>query len=331
MKKIIMLLITVIILVSCNSSNSSFIKENKSSINIFSINEDLAINYIPDEKIKINELTDDKYSEAALIYSDGSVKKLNVNKGNIILNKKNIEDLKGIFLYNNFHSITSAYYETKEFLDKNERVLTVLLDGFSLGQYEYAKDNGYISFLSNYFAHEALSVYTPVTNAGYAAIITGNTPDINGIHDRSYREMKVDSIFQHALDNSKKTILLEGDIKILNTEVEPQLHIDLNKDEDTDDEMFYSTLQAADENYELIFVHFHGIDDRGHSYGPYSEETMDYIKKVDGFISELNENWDGKIILTSDHGMHETEEGGNHGECRSSDMIVPYFTINSTE
>jgi len=312
-----------VLLISCSVSTSSV---NESVINIFDKHGDLAADYYLQDNIILSEdITDEKYNELALIYDTGSIVKLPV-KDSISISK--LKELKGIYLYNDFFSITDAYYDAKLSLGNNEKVILVLLDGFSLNQYMHALSEGYIKFLQNYYKNEALSVYTPVTNAGYAAIITGKTPDINGIHDRSNREMKVDSIFQYTLENNKKSIILEGDIKILNTEIEPMLHIDLNKDGDTDDEMFESTLIEAKEDYDLIFVHFHGIDDRGHSFGPYSGEVMNYISKIDNCIKQLSEIWEGKIILTADHGMHKTSEGGSHGECQQSDMIVPYFVIN---
>ena len=328
MKRIIVLLTLLLILTSgCNSVEMSK-ESNLRGINIFDNNSDLITDYKPKETIILNEITDKNYEEATLIYSSGKIKSLPVNKdGEFILELNNTQDIIGIYLYNNFKSITDAFYETKESLDNDEKVMTVLLDGFSLGQYKFAVENNYMNFTRKYYRNEALSVYTPVTNAGYAAIITGKTPDINGIHDRSNREIMVDSIFQYTLDNKKKTVLLEGDIKILNTEIEPVLHVDINKDGNTDDEMYESVVAAAYENYDFVFAHFHGIDDRGHSYGPYSDEAMNYINKMDNYIKQLSEVWDGKIILTADHGMHETLEGGSHGDCRSSDMIVPYFII----
>ena len=225
------------------------------------------------------------------------------------------------------YSITNAYYDAKDYLDNDKKIMVVLLDGFGYNEYKLAKQKGYIPFLSQYFKNPALSVYKPVTNAGFAAIITGQTPFVNGVHDRSVREMKVESIFGYAIKKEMKSILLEGNIKILNTEIEPELHLDRNKDSDTDDEMFESAINAAKEDYDLIFIHFHGIDDRGHTYGPESQVTMDYIKKVDEYIKKISEVWGKSIILTADHGMHNIENGGSHGECRMEDMIVPYFEI----
>lgn len=318
------LILLVNLLTSCSKYQESYTTINN-GINIFDNNKDLLIDYIPSNNIKLNNVAE-KYNNAALIYESGeTIHAAIIN--NEINDINDLKHLKGIYLYNNFQSITEAYYYTKDFLDENEKVITVLLDGFSLAQYNYAVKNNYISFLNNHFTNEALSVYTPVTNAGFAAIMTGHTPDKNGVHDRSFREMKVDSIFKYSLENKKNSILLEGDIKILNTEIEPKLHVDMNKDGDTDDEIFNSSIKAVNENYDLVFIHFHGIDDRGHSYGPFSNETMEYIKRIDSYIEQISFIWNGKIILTADHGMHETNEGGSHGECKTADMLVPFFII----
>ncbi len=322
MRKIIILMLFAVLIVSCSNATN---KENDPVINIFDKFSNLATDYKIENKILLSDITKNKYNEAALIYEDGSIVKLPL-KDTI---DSNFSGLEGIYLYNEFFSITDAYYDVKSYLKNDEKVMLILLDGFSLEQYNYAVDRGYIEFLQNYFANEALSVFTPVTNAGYAAIITGETPNINGIHDRSNREMSVNSIFHYALNNDKKSIIMEGDIKILNTEIEPILHIDLNKDGDTDDEMLKSTLNAVQNEYDLIFVHFHGIDDRGHSYGPFSDEAMHYISSIDRSIEKLSEIWRDNIVITSDHGMHETIEGGSHGVCQSSDMIVPYFRIKN--
>lgn len=301
-------------------------------IAIFDANRDYAVNYIPKEKILLDEIAgNEKYEKAVVISKSGKEEAfsakiyLNIDGSVSIDGDKTINDVKGIYLADDLHSITDAYYDAKKYLENNEKVMVVLLDGFSLNQFKAADEKGNVDFLRQYFQHEALSVVTPVTNAGYAAIITGKTPDVNGVHDRSMREMNVESIFDYAVKNNKKSMLLEGDIKILNTEIEPTLHTDEDKDDDTDDEMFESAIKAAEEDYDFIFIHFHGIDDRGHAYGPNSDETMEYIKLVDNYMEKISDAWKGTIILTPDHGMHETEEGGDHGECRYSDMVVPYF------
>jgi phosphopentomutase len=55
---------------------------------------------------------------------------------------------------------------------------------------------------------------------------------------------------------------------------------------------------------------------------------MERLETIDSYIEKLASNWNGKIIITSDHGMHSTGEGGDHGEFRFEDMVVPYIIIN---
>lgn len=329
MKKLF--LVFLIFLVGCSDKISETSSE-EIGISIFNENENLMVDFVPEGRVSIKEIIDVDFPQAIIISKTGEVNLISsdfyINKDKsvfITYENRNIKNIEGIYLTDKYNSITNAYYEMKEYLKSDKKVMTVLLDGFSFNQFKILNERNDIPFLSKHFKYPALSVYTPVTNAGYAAIITGQTPDINGVHDRSVREINVDSIFEYAISNNKNSLLLEGDIKILNTEIEPELHIDINKDKDTDDEMYKSTLIAVNENYDLIFVHFHGIDDRGHSFGPYSEETMEYIKTIDQYLLKLSEVWDGAIIIVPDHGMHKTSEGGGHGICVQSDMVVPYF------
>lgn len=325
----LIIFILILFLAGCKPAGP---KEVLKGINIFSQDGDLVLDFVPEAGISLKELGDKDYKYAAILSNTGQVTLI---EGDLYLDKEKsvfasdgkgkIENIEGIFLTDNFFSVTDAYYQMSEYLKRDEKVMTVLLDGFSYKQFTMAREKGIIPFLSKNFLHPALSVYIPVTNAGYAAVITGKTPDINGVHDRSVRQMQVDSIFNHALETNKKPILLEGDIKILNTEIEPELHIDLNNNGDTDDEMYERVLTACQENYDLIFIHFHGLDDRGHTYGPYSNEAMNYLMTLDKYLLELSRVWEGNIIIVPDHGMHETSEGGGHGICSQSDMVVPYF------
>lgn len=328
-RKILMIAAAALLLWGCTETAVN--EEEYKGIYVFDMHEDFASNYRgTGELSKIEGVKARSYSKAAVISEDGHTMIASTditmkNDGVAVVENKEIRGVKGIYLHDNFSSITDAYTDAKEFLDKGEKVLVVLLDGLSLRQYEaFCKDNSG-SFLESCYKNEALSVFTPVTNAGYAAIITGAWPDVNGVHDRSFRDLKVESIFGYSIKNNKSTLLLEGDVKILNTETEPVLYADLDSDGDTDDEMFDSALKACGEDHDLLFLHFHGIDDRGHSYGPMDEETLNYIETVDGYLKTISDEWNGKIIMTADHGMHETEEGGDHGVCCYSDMVVPYF------
>lgn len=78
-----------------------------------------------------------------------------------------------------------------------------------------------------------------------------------------------------------------------------------------------------------MFVHFHGIDDANHDYSPYSTESKEKILEVEQYISELIKDYDGNVIIISDHGSVTIEDNGTktgkHGVFRVEDMFVPFF------
>jgi hypothetical protein len=240
--------------------------------------------------------------------------------------KDRIENLVGIITDPPGASNMDTYHDTAYFLDREEDVLVIILDGFGYHQYVHAVQKGYAPFLGSIAsAKKALSVYTPVTNAGVAAILTGRLPSENGVHTRKDMDVLVPSIFEYANERSKTSVLVEGNIKILNLEIEPMLNVDKNKNGSTDDEIRDKALGIIEEGNSLMVVHFHGIDDSGHSHGDLSSQTMERIRTTDGYVKELVSRWNGKVIITADHGMHSTSEGGSHGEFRYEDMIVPYI------
>lgn len=348
--------------VHCNNSASSNVKHLKEIVVMATDNRmDIGMNIINSEKniknitvgelyantsttvdtqrktIRLEEIVEEKIEKALVMGALGEIKyieedgyfEVNANSIDYVHKdgEKRIEDVKGIIINPPINSITDSYYDMSHYLEE-ENVLFFLLDGFGYHQYKYAIENGYLPFLGKQpEATKALSVYKPVTNAGLAAIITGKSPAENGVHSRKQRELQVDSIFKVAEDLDRKAIYIEGDIGILNTEIEPVLNIDNDGDGFTDDEVFKSAFNAIDKDYNLVFVHFHGIDDSGHTHGDLSSETMEVITKIDKYVEELVSNWNGKVIITADHGMHSTEDGGDHGQFRYEDMIVPYMII----
>lgn len=240
--------------------------------------------------------------------------------------KDRIEDVVGIVIDPPGASNMDAYHDAAYFLDRDEDVLVVILDGFGYHQYVKAIKEGYAPFLESIApAKMAFSVYTPVTNAGLAAILTGRPPAENGVHTRKEMDVLVPSIFDHANQRDKDAVMIEGNIKILNLEIDPVLNIDKNSNDSADDEIRDKAIEVVDSGCNLMVAHFHGIDDSGHSYGDLSAQTLERIKTTDGYVRELVSRWNGKVIITADHGMHSTSVGGSHGEFRYEDMIVPYI------
>ena len=203
--------------------------------------------------------------------------------------------------------------------------MLIITDGLGYHQYEYAVSNGHAPFIaSQEKVKRALSVYKPVSNTGLAAMFTGKSPEDNGIYSRKQREPLVPTIFGELLGTGMKAIFIEGDIQILKLEIESILNTDKNSNGTIDDEIFDAAMSNLDQDNLFFAAHFHSIDDAAHNSGVFSDEAMEKVETIDSYIEQLSSKWQGKIIVTSDHGMHDTDEGGNHGEFRFEDMIVPY-------
>lgn len=244
-------------------------------------------------------------------------------------NRDVIQDIAGIIINPPSKSIMEAYNDSLYYLGKNEKVMLIFVDGLGYHQYEYAKENNKIPFIESMGeAFRVNTVYKSVTNAGFAAMVTGQPPIKNGIVDRSFREPKVNTIFDEI--KGKNHVLIESNGSILSLNTETVFSIDQNNNGTTDDEIFENTILQIQENKDLdfILVHFHGLDDSGHQFGDLDERTIDVLIQTDQYIEKIVEKWDGKVILVSDHGMHSSGEEGNHGVFRYEDMFVPYIIQN---
>ena len=240
-----------------------------------------------------------------------------------------IKDLVGIMLDPPAGSNRDAYYDAKYYMEHEVPALVIFLDGFSYAEYQALCQNHPDFFMANLPEFDRVtSVYRPVTNAGFAAMVTGQPPSVNGIHDRSGRELTCSSIFDEAEKNNVETLLVEGEIKILNLPGDTILNLDLNGNGTSDDEIFESAMEKLDsEKYGYAMVHFHSIDDAGHQSGPLGDLTWQRIEEVDAYVRTLVAGWNGRVIITADHGMHQEGEGGNHWDFRAEDLTIPYLTL----
>jgi hypothetical protein len=222
-------------------------------------------------------------------------------------------------------AITDLYAQVVANLDTDQNILVILLDGFGYHQFEKAKERGDIPFMGSLTdIQPALSAYRPVTNAGMAAMLTGQWPDINGVNFRE-RELAVPTFFQHVLDKGKTAVLLEGSMGILQTEIAPILHLDLDGSGDSDGEIFAAAMTRMADNLDVMMVHFHSIDDAGHDHGDMHAKVFETISRSDDYVKALVEAWSGPVYILADHGMHVKEDMGYHGVFRYEDMVVPFI------
>jgi hypothetical protein len=223
-----------------------------------------------------------------------------------------------------------AFYEMQTAIDNDEKVMFILPDGFSYEQVEYYNED--LSYLSENYVRAA-TVNPAISNVSLASIITGLSPYETGIYERCIADPNGDDIFDYALSKGKTVSYIEGNGNLLLTNIE-QTYSMPDEDGYTDSAVFDNAMSALESDPDLIFVHFHGIDDVNHEYSPISQQAEDKILETENYIKILAENFDGKIIIVPDHGhityLDENNElKGYHGKFETNDMYVPYYIIDA--
>ena len=234
----------------------------------------------------------------------------------ILPDGREIKGLAGVMANPPRLTITQTTADALRFLEQGERVMIILLDGWGYSMQRRA-GNKWAPFLHSLEPERALACYPPISPVGLASMLTGKTPDVHGITDRENREMLSEDLFTAAAKMSTSSAYIEGSRTLINTSLAPVLSL-------SDAEVFKNAMKALENKPDLIFVHFHEIDDAGHQYGPYAAQTLQKIWETDSYVRELAKAFDSRLIITADHGMRELLDGGAHGQFFSEDMLVPY-------
>jgi hypothetical protein len=285
---------------------------------------------------QINELVPGTVETVKAVGQDGSMHMLSLDSyieasGNsIYLNRFDHTpriELAGLVLDPPARMVTDLYDDVLELVDQDKQVLVLMLDGFSYLLYERALEELLApSILDGAYVDKALSVFPPITPCGLAAMLTGKLPDENGIGSRDDRIPKVPSLLETLEDRGKKGVVITGGVFPIQLKGEVILNPDLNGNGSCDDETFKKAIEYMNSDYDLIFIHFKDVDRSGHAFGPLADETSQSLLELDSYVGQLYGIWSGSRIVITDHGMHQTEEGGLHGLFKYEDMFIPYIT-----
>lgn len=219
------------------------------------------------------------------------------------------------------------------------QVTLVFLDGLGYLRYQEALGAGLIPNLSALGEPLlGLTAYPPSTRVGSAAMLTGAPPEVSGVDGRSIRSTEVETLFDVAAAAGLQVVAVEGEALSFNLRnAQVQLSGDRDGNGSTDDNVLANALAVLDEGMpDLFYVHFHGIDDAGHSYGPGAPEEEAAIREVDAAVGRLLEALPAEtlVLLFADHGQHlvqEQERVGNHGHLIERDMFIPIWITQITE
>lgn len=301
---------------------------------------DSQITFTPDGKTALSSVLDCDtvrvYTTSGEIIDASSDEVTFLRNGKVEVSGERYDGLYGVVANPPDAAVMDAYYLASEYIDAGESVLFVFLDGFGYKSYETALEMGCIPVLSELNACMATAAFPTITPVNYAAMATGQAPATNGVTERGVHELSCESIFDLVLESGKTAFIAEGNAQIIGFSVRQSLNVDLDGDGLTDGEVFDCAMTAIETGeYDLVFAHFHGIDDVSHETGPDSAETYDIIRRIDEYVGALMDAWGGRVIVVADHGQHLSDgtgdpyyEGktGEHGAFASSDLFVPLLT-----
>ncbi len=181
--------------------------------------------------------------------------------------------------------------------------------------------------------NRGLTVYPSITTASTAALLTGAPPQKNGVYGYGMRSTEMVTLFDVAVEQGLSVMAVEGHSLAFNLRnAEAILSGDRDGDGFTDDNVLANSLEVIQSSMpDLLFIHFHDVDDQGHSYGPDSPHYEAALIRTDGYLRQILDALptDTFIIITGDHGMqtNPASTGGNHGQLTEPAMVIPIIFL----
>ncbi|MDY7039920.1 MAG: alkaline phosphatase family protein [Chloroflexota bacterium] len=212
-----------------------------------------------------------------------------------------------------------------------EHVVLLFLDAYGYVRHQEAPASGlnpHIAALGESLC--ATTTYPSITSVSTASLLTGAPPTVHGVRVRGVRKTEAETLFDVAAAAGLRVVAVEGGQLAFNLRnTENILSGDKDGNGGTDDNTYANALAVLESGTpDLLFVHFHGIDDEGHKYGPLTPPEEAKITEVDGYVGGVVDRLPSGtlVILFADHGMHAVQESdrlGNHGSLLARDVFIP--------
>ena len=213
-----------------------------------------------------------------------------------------------------------------------ERVLIISVDGLRADAVtQFDMPNTFTLMQSGAYAISARTIYPSSTLPSHASMLTGMCPDKTGVDWNDYLPERGyangPSIFEIAHNAGLRTVIVVGKEKLI--QLTPPENVDsFDFVNDRDSVVAERAVARIAEGFDLMFVHLSLVDILGHEYGWMSPNYITGTYRADEAIGMLLTALDeagirqGTLILvTSDHGGHET----SHGSRLPEDMQVPWI------
>ena len=177
----------------------------------------------------------------------------------------------------------------------------------------------------------AQTVYPSVTLVSHASMLTGECPSKHGVDWNDYLPDRGYAIgtdlFDIAHPAGFQTVMYVGKEKLRQV-TEPASTDQFVYINDRDSVIIDRLIEDFPQDFGVLFIHFPLVDGMGHAYGWMSSQQLSVAFRADEAIGRLLTELDARnlrretlIIITADHGGHES----THGSSLPEDMTIPWI------
>ncbi len=184
---------------------------------------------------------------------------------------------------------------------------------------------------SSAYSLGAQTVYPSVTLVSHASMLTGLCPAKHGVNWNDYIPengiAEGTDLFDIAHAAGLETWMFVGKKKLKQITASTSL-TGFVSGSDRDSELTDQLIEEFPEDFGVLFVHFATVDGMGHEYGWLSPEQLSVAFRADESLGRILSELDARnlrnetlVIITADHGGHDT----SHGSHMPEDMTIPWI------
>ncbi len=212
------------------------------------------------------------------------------------------------------------------------RVLILSIDGLRPDAISLAPMPNLLALIKNSaYTLSAQTVYPSVTLVSHASMLTGLCPSKHGVNWNDYIPKNgyangID-LFDIAYAAGLQTVMHVGKDKLQQI-TEPSSLDTFTYVNDRDLIVTERLLADFPQDFGVLFIHFPLVDGMGHVYGWLSPQQLSVAFRADEALQKILDELDARglrdetlIIITADHGGHDT----THGSSMPEDMTIPWI------